>query len=381
MRIAVTQRGPERQSAALNESGDGHHSHASLHGIDERTCEFKSRSMQKKAPVVKPGPVWRIMCHEESHTSPTTKYHKGGPVSLGISSIAKPWYNAVVLIGRMEVTMSEKVVSSPADEQVELNLSDGKITETPPAKTEAPQVPAVVDVTAAIIDLAKDPSVDMDKLEKLIAMRDADEARTAKKLYFENWTKMQGEFDAVRRSKDVKNRDGEYMYSFAPLEDIVEVYGPVIADHGFSYRFSEEPLESGEKRVWMYITGYGHEESNYTDIPVQEPTKVTNAIQQRGSTKSYGRRYTFIDGFSVVLKGEDDDGASFDISESLEYAKHIAAMRAAQTGEDMIKAYRVAYKELANDQSGQMKITMVKEQLKREFMAIKKEIEDASRDD
>ncbi len=137
------------------------------------------------------------------------------------------------------------------------------------------------------------------------------------------------------------------------------------------------------RRYWFILSGYGHEERNPVDLPEYIGSSTgnfsVNEAQQRGQSMSYGRRYSMIAGLGITFKNLDDE-TIFSADEVLDYAKYIAAMREAQTGEDMIKAYRVAHKELANDQSGQMKITIVKEQLKREFMAVKKEIEDAARD-
>ena len=325
--------------------------------------------------------------------------------------------------------MSEKVVSPKKDGgQVDLILSDGKITDGPPPaqrkkrkavphkKTPLPtaaevateradqeaeeaQVPATIPgpeqptvIERMMMKLIGNPDVNVDKLERVIAIYEKERDDKRRVEFHAHFAKLQAEIEPVARTKNVDDK-----FDYAPIEGIVEAVGKIVNGHGFSYRFSEEDLppatvetDDGKKqlkkmrRYWFILSGHGHEERNSVDLPEYIGTSTgkfsVNEAQQRGQSMSYGRRYSMIDGLGITFKNLDDE-TIFSADEVLDYAKYIAAMREAQTGEDMIKAYRVAYKELANDQSGQMKITMVKEQLKREFMAVKKEMEDASRDD
>lgn len=159
-----------------------------------------------------------------------------------------------------------------------------------------------------LIAAAVEKDLDVDKLERLIDMRNKELERQAKLDYDEHFAAMQLDYVPVGKSKAALDRDGrKVLYKYCPLEDILRVYQPIISKHGFSYRWSEETLTPTEKRMWCIVAGYGHEERSYVDIPIQAASAFTNAVQQRGSATTYGKRYSFIDAFGVIIDGEDDD--------------------------------------------------------------------------
>ena len=239
----------------------------------------------------------------------------------------------------------EKIVS---DLNAEL---DEVLTDAPvPAKRKAKvPVPATVSTTDAILELAKDASIDADKLQKLIAMKYADEDREARKEYFRHWGEMQADLGAVQKTKTVKDRDGNLLYTFADIDNIVDACGPVIARHGFGWRFSAETLENGEKRTWCIITGYGHEERNYIDLPIMAESKATNALQQRGSSGTYGERYAFKAGFAVVIAGEDNDAVSMDVEAIVDNAPAIAAIQDSKTSDELRENFKHFYSAAQSD--------------------------------
>lgn len=153
----------------------------------------------------------------------------------------------------------------------------------------------------------------LDTLDKLIAMKNAEEDRANKREFTLHFSEMQREFPPVYRDGQVKGKDGTHKYNYISLDAILKVYSPIIAKHGFGFRWTEEEVKDGkEKRVWCIVSGYGHEERTYVDIPVLSATDFTNAIQQRGSATSYGKRYSFMNLFGVIVADEDDDAAGFE---------------------------------------------------------------------
>ncbi|MFP4012418.1 MAG: hypothetical protein ACLFUM_12010, partial [Spirochaetaceae bacterium] len=87
-----------------------------------------------------------------------------------------------------------------------------------------------------LIRLAVERGVNPDELEKLIELRNREIARQAKERYEVEFARLQSAFGEVKRTKQAKDGD-RVLYSYAPLEDIIAVVGPTIAEHGFSYRF------------------------------------------------------------------------------------------------------------------------------------------------
>jgi len=159
-----------------------------------------------------------------------------------------------------------------------------------------------------LLSLAIEKGLDTETLAKLIALRNAEIERMAKADFDREFAAMQAELPPIGRTRTVSDNSGRKLYSFCPLEDILLAVGPVLARHGLAYRWAEEALSSGEKRVWCIISGHGHEEKSYVDIPLVDPqTRSTNKIQQRGVATSYGKRYSFMSAVGVVIAGEDLD--------------------------------------------------------------------------
>lgn len=163
--------------------------------------------------------------------------------------------------------------------------------------------------TDILIKMAIDKNLDIEKLQKLIDLKNEEDARICKKEFFLHYAEMQKDFIPAQKSKEVSNKYGKHLYNYAPLDDILKVYQPILSQHGFSYRWDLEPIPSGgEVRIWCIISGYGHEIKTFMDIIIEKGNDFTNNNQQRGSALTYGKRYTFCNVLGIILEGEDKDG-------------------------------------------------------------------------
>ena len=195
-----------------------------------------------------------------------------------------------------------------------------------------------------LIELAIERGVDVGALERLVDLHNREIARQSKALYEEKFAEMQRSFGKIVRTREAKDGTGRKMYAFAPLEDIVAVVGSTIADYGFRYRFEEERIDgTDEKRIWCVVTGHGHEERTFIDVPIPPASKMTNAIQQRGSASSYGKRYAFLAAFGLTLSDEDDDARSISMMEADAMITSLVAVESAQTIEELKIAFKAAF--------------------------------------
>ncbi len=148
----------------------------------------------------------------------------------------------------------------------------------------------------------------IETLERFIALREREQERQARMEFDRNFAKLQSELQPVVKSKIAKNGDKK-MYSYAPLDAIQAACNAVIFKHGFSYSWREEALAENAKRTILVISGWGWQRETSFDSPLIPGTTVQNAIQIAGAQSTYGRRYTFVAGFGIVLEGEDSDAA------------------------------------------------------------------------
>lgn len=177
-----------------------------------------------------------------------------------------------------------------------------------------PNVPEIVSESAAIFQIieraARDPNVDIDKMQRLMDMREREMARLAQVEFNKAMKDAQAEMPQVVRDADNDQTKSRY----ARYETISEAIQSIITRHGFSLTFSEgTPAKENHIRVVCDVMhDAGHVKQYHADIPFDNVGMKGNANKTNthayGSTKSYGKRYLKCDIFDVALKNEDDDG-------------------------------------------------------------------------
>jgi hypothetical protein len=161
---------------------------------------------------------------------------------------------------------------------------------------------------AFLMQAMRDPAIPADKLEVMMKMRRevlTDEAREA---FQEHYAAFSAELPQVDRDGTVELvKDGKVLgrYSFTTIENMDVILRPLLAKHGFAISFSSADNKEGVTIVGT-LSGWGWEKSStYTLPPDAGPGR--NAVQARGSSRRYAKRYIVDDLCNVVRKGKDDD--------------------------------------------------------------------------
>lgn len=154
--------------------------------------------------------------------------------------------------------------------------------------------------------VASDPNVPIEKLERMLDMQERIWAKQARDAFYADFARMQAEMPEIPKRGEIKVR-GVLQSTYPLFEDIVERAKPVMQKHGFSL-FHKSRIENGE----MIVTGIlahkdGHSEADEIPLPY-DTSGNKNATQVRGSTLSYGKRYTASNLLLITSRGEDDDG-------------------------------------------------------------------------
>ncbi len=177
-------------------------------------------------------------------------------------------------------------------------------------KVEAGQT-AVANYSASLMDViaqaARDPSVDIDKMERLIAMQERVQGRDAQTQYYAALAEMQPNLPIIDERGGIKDRSGNIQSTYALWEDVNEAIRPTLSEHGFSLSFRVSRAD-GE----IIVTGIlahrsGHREETTLSLPT-DTSGSKNAVQAVGSSTSYGKRYTAFALLNITTTGEDDDG-------------------------------------------------------------------------
>lgn len=156
---------------------------------------------------------------------------------------------------------------------------------------------------------ARDPSVDIDKMERLIEMQERVQARHAKVAFAEALAELQPKLPVISERGKILNSSKQVQSTYAYWEDVNEAIRPVLYDHGFALSF-----KTGRSNQNITVTGIlshrlGHSEETTIELPA-DGSGSKNAVQAVASSTSYGKRYTAFALLNITSKGEDDDGAT-----------------------------------------------------------------------
>ena len=102
------------------------------------------------------------------------------------------------------------------------------------------------------------------------------------------------------------------------------------------------------------------------DIPIQDGTSFTNAIQQRGVSTTYGKRYSFINSLGVIIEDEDTDG-SLSFEDGIEFADEWMAFKACNSEDDLRAAWDEMKKKYLSDRGKMLIIAGMKNKRKAEL--------------
>lgn len=163
-----------------------------------------------------------------------------------------------------------------------------------------------------LLKIAVDKDLDIAKLEKLMEMQAAWEAKEARKAFFRAMAKFQGLCPVIKKKKNgqtFKNNKGEKIvgYKYAPMGDILAQVGKLITKCGLSYRFEQKRDQNNIMIICVVSHIDGHSES-VSMTGEQGSNAYINSIQNSAATVTMLTRYTFTGSFGIATADEDMDG-------------------------------------------------------------------------
>jgi hypothetical protein len=204
--------------------------------------------------------------------------------------------------------------------------------------------PQSISIIQVIERAARDPNIDIDKMERLLAMQERIVARDAETRFNVAMTAAQGEMGAI--SADAMNPQTHSKYaSYAKLDKVLR---PIYIRHGFALSFDEGEAPAGFVLVLCRVShSAGHTRSYRKLMPADgkgaKGGDVMTLTHASGAAMTYGMRYLLKGIFNVAVGEEDTDGNSL-TKVDLVSEEQIAALKklAAEVGADMPKFLRYA---------------------------------------
>jgi hypothetical protein len=171
----------------------------------------------------------------------------------------------------------------------------------------------VVDAAASLLQVisaaARDPSVDIEKMERLMAMHERMTARTAEAAFNDAMALTQAEMTPI--SCDAVNPQTKSRYAtYAQLDAALR---PIYTKHGFSISFNTgADAPEGHLRLLALVGRGGHTRTYMLDMPSDgkgaKGGDVMTKTHATGAASTYGQRYLLKLIFNVAVGELDNDG-------------------------------------------------------------------------
>lgn len=188
------------------------------------------------------------------------------------------------------------------------------------AEHSLPAIGEAAQIRSAMLELARDPNFDVEKLKAFTELQNSVEDRQAERAFNIAFVAMQGDLPVIKRDgsleyeKEKGKPETKYLVAkYARYEDIAKAIQPVLHRHGFSVGFDVHPraTDGGGLLVSCILRHDGGHVHNGPAIPIPLDTSGgKNNVQAYGSALSYGKRYGLFAVLNIITEGEDDDGVA-----------------------------------------------------------------------
>lgn len=178
--------------------------------------------------------------------------------------------------------------------------------------TDLMEAPMPAPTPLAILSAAVAKGVDPATLKQLMDLQERYEANEARKEFVAAMAAFKAKPPRISKNKEVDftgSTNKRTHYKHATLDNVCDVIGSALAEHGLSFTWRTEQLEGGLIRVSCILT---HQRGHSQETSLQagrDDSGNKNNIQAVGSTVTYLQRYTLLAATGMaVADGTDDDG-------------------------------------------------------------------------
>lgn len=160
-------------------------------------------------------------------------------------------------------------------------------------------------IAAVIERAAKDPTIDVSKMERLLEFGIRIQEREAEQHFNRDFALALTNMPYVTKRGVISLGTGKGSIPFARYEDLDRAIRPTEIEFGFSRSF----LRDGTNMVLILAHKDGHSIRSIRPI-VLDAGPARNNSQAEGSGASYAKRYLTKDIWNIITDGEDDDANS-----------------------------------------------------------------------
>jgi hypothetical protein len=177
-------------------------------------------------------------------------------------------------------------------------------TTTMPATVDQPE-----SLLAVIARAASDPTVDIEKMDRLLQMQERLEMRGAEADFNEAMTAAQLKMGRIKTNKENSQTHSRYA-DYAALDRVLR---PIYTEHGFALSFTtDEGAPPETVRVLCHVSRGKFTRTYRVDMPADGKGAKGNDVMTKthatGAAMTYGMRYLLKMIFNVAIGEDDTDG-------------------------------------------------------------------------
>ena len=165
---------------------------------------------------------------------------------------------------------------------------------------------------ASLIRLAIEKNLDVDKLERLVALKERAEDRRAAQEFAAAMAQFASECPNIKKSStaSIVTKSGtKFNYSYAELDEIARVTRPILQRCGLSYSF--DSLTDGQfmdvSCTLRHVGGYVI--TTHFKCPLDSQNPMSGA-QKAGAALTYAKRQALASALGLTTTDDDTDGAA-----------------------------------------------------------------------
>lgn len=173
--------------------------------------------------------------------------------------------------------------------------------------TAQPVVRMADPMVSMIERVVMNPDADLDKLERMLAMKERIDAQNARIEFARALADARALIPPIMKDAtvDFTSAKGRTHYKHETLAGIAKVIDPILSQHGLSYRFRTDQGNGGVRVTCIIAHASGHcEETSLACAPDGSGSK--NPFQAVGSAVTYLQRYTLKAALGLSAEVDDD---------------------------------------------------------------------------
>lgn len=169
----------------------------------------------------------------------------------------------------------------------------------------------------ALMEMAMSKDVDVEKLERLIALQERGMERDAKMSFIRAMTEFHSQVGPMKKTRGVwfdERAGAKAAYYYAELSEIEKVVRPLLAELGMFYSWDGVYADGVYTSICRLQHADGHSVTGSFAAPVEKQAKM-NKVQSTSSTETYCRRKSLIAVCGLSTAEDDNDGRGGDDGE------------------------------------------------------------------